>query len=252
MTHNGLSAINNSKTGAVCNTAVSSLDTVPVSCQSARARSRSANTNPAADNRILLHSWRHGCLQSFVWKVFFFPAWYRDYVTTTYTTVSFRVADRPWQLAFMSQGIYACIYTCKICIGVSQRTTLFGKPVCVWETHNTRKMNSEEMWREEAEWIRLAWEWALCRMLANRVKHSCYLGDRGYLVQLCNCQRLMKDFIRLRAGYLHCTLKVRPHTKRAAEAGSELCPRRVGVRTVLCKDCVIPVKQKAGWRGEPV
>jgi len=37
----------------------------------------------------------------------------------------------------------------------------------------------------------------------------CYIRGRGYLVQLCNCQRLMKGyFIKLLAGYLLYTLNV--------------------------------------------
>ena len=43
-------------------------------------------------------------------------------------------------------------------------------------------------------------------------------------------------------------LRVRPHRKRAVAVGSDLSPRREGFRTVLCKT-IIPVKQKAGWRG---
>jgi hypothetical protein len=54
-------------------------------------------------------------------------------------------------LAFMSQGIYACINTCKICIGMSQRTMLFGKAVCVCVCvcgrRIIRQMNRDEMWR---------------------------------------------------------------------------------------------------------
>jgi len=82
-------------TGVFRNTGVSSLDTVAVTCQSAGVRSGSAA-------EILLRITEHYCTRDvkvvykLSWgKVFFFPAGYRDYVTTTYTTVSFLVADRP-------------------------------------------------------------------------------------------------------------------------------------------------------------
>jgi len=35
--------------------------------------------------------------------------------------------------------------------------------------------------------------------------------------------------------YYETCLRVRPHRKRAAAAGSDLCPRREGVGTPLCK-----------------
>jgi hypothetical protein len=50
-----------------------------------------------------------------------------------------------------------------------------------------------------------------------------------------------KDFITVRARALEPeSLNVRPHRKRAAATGSDLCPRREGVRTVLCKKSSSP------------
>ena len=53
----------------------------------------------------------HDRLQNFVRKVF--ADWYRSYVMKTYTTVSFLVVDRPWQLAFMSGHIHTCVHAYK-------------------------------------------------------------------------------------------------------------------------------------------
>jgi len=39
-------------------------------------------------------------------------------------------------------------------------------------------------------------------------------------------------------------LRVRPHRKRAAAAGSNLCPWREGVRTVLCKIASSPSNRR--------
>jgi len=39
-------------------------------------------------------------------------------------------------------------------------------------------------------------------------------------------------------------VRVRPHRERAAAAGSDLCPRREGVRTVLCKTASSPSNRR--------
>jgi len=39
-------------------------------------------------------------------------------------------------------------------------------------------------------------------------------------------------------------VRVRPHRKRAAAAGSDLCPRREGVRTVICKIASSPSNRR--------
>jgi len=45
-------------------------------------------------------------------------------------------------------------------------------------------------------------------------------------------------------AYLLVRLRVRPHRKRAAAAGSDLCPRREGVRILLCKIASSPSNRR--------
>jgi hypothetical protein len=80
----------------------------------------------------------HDRLQNFVRKVF--AEWYRSYVMTTYTTVSFLVVDRPWQLAFMSGHIHTCVHAYK---GLSE---------CV----KARQLESSRDWQRRGD-VRVTW-----------------------------------------------------------------------------------------------
>jgi len=180
--------------------------------------------------------------------------------------------------------LYACPSSCKFWyqnISWARRpikwTWFFGKwvfplrlPEChsVWYPGNIRDFKRQVYQRTEA----IPNDLLCCVMdtVLGQVK-ECRGGDGGHLKNVIlmswwlhlvvhwikNVRKLhfffyISYFTSKQSAVSYPPVSIRPHRKRSAAAGSDLCLHREGVWTVLCKIALPPVKQKAGWRGGPV